>query len=205
MPHNERDMSYLWDIRKYALEITEIIKGVPHAKFVENKTIRYAIERLLLIVGEAANHVSKEFQDEHPEIEWAQIIGLRNILAHEYGEVKMDKIYLAATKAVPAGSGTRLALEDAIALFGALETRGSVPAGLAAFEAERRPKADDLQAAAQVSMEWFENAGKDMGLHPMELAWVLMTRSGKIDRENLARRDPAFVAAYEAWKAGGGA
>ncbi|NUN47632.1 MAG: FAD-dependent monooxygenase [Candidatus Brocadiae bacterium] len=103
------------------------------------------------------------------------------------------------------GSGTRLALEDAIALFGALETRGSVPAGLAAFEAERRPKADDLQAAAQVSMEWFENAGKDMGLHPMELAWVLMTRSGKIDRENLARRDPAFVAAYEAWKAGGGA
>jgi uncharacterized protein with HEPN domain len=102
MPHNDRDMAYLWDMRKYALEITEIIKGVPHAKFVENKTIRYAIERLLLIVGEAANHVSKGFQEKHPEIEWAQIIGLRNILAHEYGEVKTDKIYLAATKAVPA-------------------------------------------------------------------------------------------------------
>lgn len=102
MPHNQRDMSYLWDMQKYALEITEIIKGVPHAKFAENKTIRYAIERLLLIVGEAANHVSKGFQEQHPEIEWAQIIGLRNILAHEYGEVKMDKIYLAATKAVPA-------------------------------------------------------------------------------------------------------
>jgi uncharacterized protein with HEPN domain len=102
MPHNDRDMAYLWDMRKYALEITEIIKGVPHAKFVENKTIRYAIERLLLIVGEAANHVSKGFREKHPEIEWAQIIGLRNILAHEYGEVKMDKIYLAATKAVPA-------------------------------------------------------------------------------------------------------
>ena len=101
MPHSERNMSYLWDMRKYALEIKEIIKGVPHAKFVENKTTRYAIERLLLIVGEAANHVSKEFQEEHPEIEWAQIIGLRNILAHEYGEVKMDKIYLAAMKAIP--------------------------------------------------------------------------------------------------------
>jgi len=93
---------YLWDMRKYALEIMEIIIGVPHTKFVENKTIRYAIERLLLIVGEAANHVSKEFQGKHPEIEWAQIIGLRNILAHEYGEVKMDKIYLATTKAIPA-------------------------------------------------------------------------------------------------------
>ena len=101
MPPDERDMSYLWDMRKYALEITGIINGVPHAKFIENKTIRYAIERLLLIVGEAANHVSKEFQEKHPEIEWAQIIGLRNILAHEYGEVKMDKIYLAATKSTP--------------------------------------------------------------------------------------------------------
>ena len=95
-------MSYLWDMRKYALEIMGIINGVPHAKFVENKTIRYAIERLLLIVGEEANHVSKRFRERHPEIEWAQIIGLWNILAHEYGEVKMDKIYLAATKAVPA-------------------------------------------------------------------------------------------------------
>jgi uncharacterized protein with HEPN domain len=102
MPSHERDMSYLWDMRKYALEIQDIIKGVPHTKFVENKTVRYAIERLLLIIGEAANHVSGKFQQEHSEIEWAQIIGLRNILAHEYGEVKVDKIYLAATKAIPA-------------------------------------------------------------------------------------------------------
>jgi len=101
MPPDSRDLAYLWDMRKYALEITEIISGVPHARFIANKTIRYAVERLLLIVGEAANHVSKEFQEDHPEIEWAQIIGLRNILAHEYGEVKMDKIYLAATKSIP--------------------------------------------------------------------------------------------------------
>ena len=101
MPSSERDLSYLWDMRKYALEIEEIIDGIPHAKFVENKTVRYAIERLLLIIGEAANHISKEFRDGHPNIEWAQIIGLRNILAHEYGEVKMDKIYLAATKSIP--------------------------------------------------------------------------------------------------------
>jgi uncharacterized protein with HEPN domain len=56
---------------------------------------------LLLIIGEAANHVSTKFREQHPEIEWAQIIGLRNILAHEYGEVKTDKIYLAATKVSP--------------------------------------------------------------------------------------------------------
>ncbi len=102
MPLNKRDISYLWDMRKYALEIKGIIKGVPHTKFVENKTIRYAIERLLLIIGEAANHVSTKFREQHPEIEWAQIIGLRNILAHEYGEVKTDMIYFAATKDIPA-------------------------------------------------------------------------------------------------------
>jgi uncharacterized protein with HEPN domain len=101
MPNNERDLSYLWDMRKYAFEIIEIAGSIPHAKFVENKTVRYAVERLLLIVGEAANHVSQEYQAAHPEIEWAQIIGLRNVLAHEYGEVKMDKIYLAATTRIP--------------------------------------------------------------------------------------------------------
>lgn len=101
MPSSERDLSYLWDMRKYSLEIMEIISGIPHTKFIENKTIRYAIERLLLIIGEAANHVSREFQEQHPNIAWAQIIGMRNILAHEYGEVKMDKIYLAATVSIP--------------------------------------------------------------------------------------------------------
>ncbi len=102
MRSDERNLSYLWDMRKYALEISEIIQDVPHSKFVENKTICYAIERLLLIVGEAANHVSREFQEEHPEIEWPQIIGLRNILAHEYGEVKTGNVYLAAPKGIPA-------------------------------------------------------------------------------------------------------
>lgn len=101
MPHDERDLSYLWDMQKYSFEIMGFMDGVVHTKFVENKLIRYAVERLLLIIGEAANHVSKEFQARHPEIEWAQIIGLRNILAHEYGEVRMDKIYLAATKRIP--------------------------------------------------------------------------------------------------------
>jgi uncharacterized protein with HEPN domain len=101
MPPDNRDISYLWDMRKYALEIIEIVKGISYSKFVENKTIRYAVERLLLIVGEAANHISKGFQVEHTEIAWAQIIGLRNILAHEYGEVKVNQIYLAATRSIP--------------------------------------------------------------------------------------------------------
>lgn len=69
MPNNGRDLSYLWNMRKYALEIIEIAGSIPHAKFVENKTVRNAVERLLLIVREAANHMSHEFQAAHPEIE----------------------------------------------------------------------------------------------------------------------------------------
>ena len=101
MRSDQRDLAYLWDMRKHAREITGIIKGVPYETFTENLMIRYAIERLLMIIGEAANHVSIEYQDKHPEIEWFQIIGMRNILAHEYGEVKLDRVYLAAIKSIP--------------------------------------------------------------------------------------------------------
>lgn len=100
LPDNH-DLAYLWDMRKAAQEVMEFIKDVPYAKFVDNRMVRYAVERLLLIMGEAANHVSEEFQEKHPEIAWAQIIGLRNILAHEYGEIKLDRIFLAATEGVP--------------------------------------------------------------------------------------------------------
>ncbi len=100
------------------------------------------------------------------------------------------------------GSGTRLAFEDAIALFGALEAEKNVPSALAEFERKRRPDVEDLQAAAQTSMEWFETAKKDMNLEPEALAYLLMTRSGKINHENLRKRDPEFVAMYEKWKKG---
>ena len=56
---------------------------------------------------------------------------------------------------------------------------------------------EDYQAAARESMLWFENARDYMHLSPIELAYVLMTRSGRVDHETLKRRDPAFIEAYE--------
>ena len=64
--------------------------------------IRYAVERQLMVIGEAANHVTEAFQDEHPEIPWRQIVGQRNVLAHEYGEIMIDRIWSAATINIPA-------------------------------------------------------------------------------------------------------
>jgi uncharacterized protein with HEPN domain len=101
MQPKERDLANLWDMREEARQIAIFIKGIPYAKFVNNNMIRYAVERSLMIIGEAANHVSEEFQVGHPEIAWRQIIGLRNVLAHEYGDIKVDRIWSSAANNVP--------------------------------------------------------------------------------------------------------
>ena len=95
------------------------------------------------------------------------------------------------------GSGTKLAMEDAIALKACFEAESDVPSALERFEQVRRPVIEDYQAAAHESMVWFEHARDYMHLSPIDLAYVLMTRSGKLDLETLRRRDPEFVAAYE--------
>ena len=96
------------------------------------------------------------------------------------------------------GSGTKLALEDAIALFAAFKAHGNdVPSALEAFQSARQPVTDKLQAAALESMTWFEHFSDKLHLDPLPFAYEVMTRSGKVDRDNLKRRDPDFVAAYE--------
>ena len=95
------------------------------------------------------------------------------------------------------GSGTKLALEDAIAVSESFIKTADKAESLREFERTRKPVIEDYQAAAYESMVWFENAPDYMHLSPIELAYVLMTRSGRIDRETLKRRDAQFVAAYE--------
>ena len=96
------------------------------------------------------------------------------------------------------GSGTKLALEDAIALADCFARGFSTTEALAEFERTRRPVIEEYQRAAHDSRLWFERAGELTALDPLALAYSLMTRSGKVDLYNLRRRDPAFVAACEA-------
>jgi 2-polyprenyl-6-methoxyphenol hydroxylase-like FAD-dependent oxidoreductase len=97
------------------------------------------------------------------------------------------------------GSGTRLAMQDSIALFRAFERCGAdVPAALAEFERTRRPGSDELQAAAVKSTEWYETVRAKLHLHPVAFAYDYMRRTGRVSHEDLRRRDPALVAAYEA-------
>jgi 2-polyprenyl-6-methoxyphenol hydroxylase-like FAD-dependent oxidoreductase len=97
------------------------------------------------------------------------------------------------------GSGTRLALEDVIALVQALDAHDFRPANaLPAFEAARRPIVDKLVAAANTSAAWYEDFGEHMKLAPWDFAWSYIQRSGRIDPEKLRRFAPRFVAGYEA-------
>ena len=100
------------------------------------------------------------------------------------------------------GSGTRLAMEDAIALARHLEEGSAPREALAAYETERRPGVESVQRAAQASLEWFEAAERYQELEPIQFAYSLLTRSLRIDHENLRLRDPHFVERVERWYAG---
>lgn len=95
------------------------------------------------------------------------------------------------------GSGTKLALEDAIALYRCFAANSSVADALGEFERVRKPVIEAYQQAAYESLVWFEHARDYMHLAPVPFAYSLMTRSKKIDYENLRRRDPAFIEAYD--------
>lgn len=95
------------------------------------------------------------------------------------------------------GSGTKLALEDAIALCNCFREANAVAEALSEFERIRKPVIEEYQEAAYESLLWFENVKDYMSLSPLPFAYRLMTRSKRIDYENLKKRDPQFIAAYE--------
>ncbi|MFD5793813.1 bifunctional salicylyl-CoA 5-hydroxylase/oxidoreductase [Streptomyces diastatochromogenes] len=95
------------------------------------------------------------------------------------------------------GSGTKLAMEDALALAACLHEHPDVPSALEAYEAERRPVVESTQRAAQASLEWFENVGRYTGQEPLQFAFNLLTRSRRVTYDNLRVRDRAFTDAVD--------
>jgi 2-polyprenyl-6-methoxyphenol hydroxylase-like FAD-dependent oxidoreductase len=95
------------------------------------------------------------------------------------------------------GSGTRLAMEDAIALAKALRATGSVPEALARFQELRLRPVKKIWDAANVSLRWYERMGENIKLSPVEFAYSYMTRTGRVNHAEVRRRDPALAAAYD--------
>ncbi|MBY0368971.1 MAG: FAD-dependent monooxygenase, partial [Burkholderiaceae bacterium] len=100
------------------------------------------------------------------------------------------------------GSGTKLALEDAIALARELQAQaGDVDAALADYQTRRSVEVLRIQNAARNSTEWFENVERHARLAPEQFAYSLLTRSQRISHENLRLRDPRYVGDFERWLA----
>ncbi|WP_163268588.1 FAD-dependent monooxygenase [Chelativorans alearense] len=95
------------------------------------------------------------------------------------------------------GSGTRLAMEDAIALSRALAAHDDLEAAFAAYQSERAPIARKIFNAANTSAHWYENYAERMSLPPLEFAYEYINRSGRMDLERLRRTAPNFMKRYE--------
>ncbi|HEY4243075.1 MAG TPA: FAD-dependent monooxygenase [Kofleriaceae bacterium] len=95
------------------------------------------------------------------------------------------------------GSGTKLAMEDAIVLRDELLAGRAVPDALAAYEARRRPEVEALQAAAQASLEWFEGTERYLKMAPVQFAYSLMTRSLRVSHQSVLKRDPHLARGVE--------
>ena len=118
---------------------------------------------------------------------WTNFVRVRNEVWHH------DNIALIGDAAHSAhfsiGSGTKLAMEDAIGLVRAIASHDEIPAALAAYQEDRGTEALRLQNAARNSMEWFENVKRYIHLEPEQFAYSLLTRSQRVSHENLRMRD----------------
>lgn len=94
----ERDAALILDIVLAARDIERFVSDIDLKKFESDKMLRYAVERQLLVIGEAARHLSENFKKNVPSVPWSAIIGLRNIIAHEYGEILTERVWLVAVR-----------------------------------------------------------------------------------------------------------
>lgn len=101
MRPEDKDPAFLWDMLAAARDILGFIRGNDLAGYLGDRKLQMAVERCVEIIGEAARRVSPSFQNSHPEIPWRNIIAQRNVLAHEYGEIKQERMWTLATTRIP--------------------------------------------------------------------------------------------------------
>jgi anthraniloyl-CoA monooxygenase len=131
---------------------------------------------------------------------WMSFMKVRNESWHHGNVVLIGDA--AHTAHFTIGSGTKLAMEDAIALANAFVRHRDLEAALVDYELERQPVVERFQEAASESAAYFERVSRTTHLEPIQFAFNLLTRSGRISHTNLALRDPGFVRVLDAWFAG---
>ena len=131
---------------------------------------------------------------------WSSFVRVKNDTWRDGHVVLMGDA--AHTAHFSIGSGTKLAMEDAIALARELASGQPMADALAAYEAERQTESLRLQNAARNSMEWFEHVKRYLPLEPEQFAYSLLTRSQRVSHENLRLRDRTYLEGVERWFAG---
>ena len=126
---------------------------------------------------------------------WITFETLKNKAWHDGNVVLVGDA--AHTAHFSIGSGTKLAMEDSIALVNALETKDSIPAALTEYQLERKPRVERFQEAARQSQTYFENTRLYQHMEPLQFAFHLLSRSGRIDYDDLRLRDRHFVGAVD--------
>jgi uncharacterized protein with HEPN domain len=101
MQPDQRDAAYLWDMLDAARTVEQLSSGMDFTQYSNDRRTQLAVERSLEIIGEAAGRVSDLFRNAHPGIPWRQIIGQRNVLIHEYGEIKQERIWKVVRENIP--------------------------------------------------------------------------------------------------------
>ena len=98
MREHSRDKSRLEDIKQYAHNVETIIDGVIFDDFVQDIRLYYSVMKNIEVIGEAANMLTKDFKEQHPELPWRQIVKMRNVLVHGYAQVSDVDLWETATK-----------------------------------------------------------------------------------------------------------
>ena len=155
----------------------------------------YALER--------CQEMFAEHLDGHPLLgngsKWLQFPTIKCERWHHGNVVLMGDAIHTAHFSV--GSGTKLAMEDAISLSTLLLEDRTLEETLETYEEERRPAVDSLQRAAKASLEWFEGADRYRDLEPEQFVFSMLTRSQRVTYDNLGLRDPAYMRSVDAWYA----
>ena len=185
-PYSDRGSTFIVEMRQDvwrragfdATEGTEFPPGASDER---------AVERLRdLFAEELAGH--RLFANNS---KWLTFTTVRNERWHHGNLVLVGDA--AHTAHFSIGSGTKLAMEDSLALAACLHEHPDVTAALTAYEAERRPVVESTQRAAQASLEWFENIGRYVHQEPTQFCFNLLTRSRRITYDNLRTRDRRFA------------
>lgn len=95
------DLSWLTDILIAARRILRFVDNVNRDSFLGNEEKRFAVYAQIVIIGEAANRISNEFQEANPEIPWRKVVGMRNRIVHAYDDVDWEIVWQVATDSMP--------------------------------------------------------------------------------------------------------